>query len=511
MTRGQQAIAWIEKYCRVPEGKLVGKPLKLTPAQKRWLREIYDSPTRLFILSMGRKNAKTTLAAMLLLLHLCGPRAKPNSQLYSSAQSRDQASLLFNLAAKMVRMSPELVSVIQIRETAKQLICRELGTMYRALSAEASTSHGLSPAFTVHDELGQVRGPRSEQYEALETASAAQAEPLSIVISTQAPNDSDLLSLLIDDAKTGADPRIKLALYTAPTDDERLQAGLPALDAFGKEAIKLANPHFDVFMNREEVLRQATDAKRMPTREASYRNLILNQRVETKSPFISRTIWQENAADPGELQGELYGGLDLSSVADLCALVMVSRRDDGVDVHPTFWLPGEGLAEKARNDRVPYDVWADQGFLQTTPGKSIEYEFIAEHLRGIFDACNVKALAFDRYNWKFLKPWLERVGFTESELARFVEFGQGFVSMSPAIRELESLLLATKLRHGGHPVLTMCAANATVIKDPAENRKFVKGKATGRIDGMVALAMAVGVMGSEATAAPAPRPALQFW
>jgi phage terminase large subunit-like protein len=509
--RSARNIAWIERYCRVPEGKLVGKPMRLTAKQKRWMRQIYDTPTRLFILSMGRKNAKTTLAAMLLLLHLCGLEAKANSQLFSSAQSRDQAALLFNLAAKMVRMSPELVSVIIVRETAKQLICKQLGTVYRALSAEASTSHGLSPAFVVHDELGQVRGPRSEQYEALETASAAQAEPLSIIISTQAPNDGDLLSLLIDDARTGADPRIKLALYTAPTDDERIQQGKQPLDPFGKEAIRLANPHFDEFMNQAEVMRQAADAKRMPTREASYRNLILNQRVETNSPFIARTVWLENGQQPHELQGDIYGGLDLSSVSDLTALVLINRRAEGVDVHPTFWVPGEGLSEKARNDRVPYDVWAEQDHLLTTPGKSIEYEFIAEHLRGVFDACNVKAIAFDRYNWKFLKPWLERVGFTQAELERFVEFGQGFVSMSPAIRELESLLLANKLRHGNHPVLTMCAANAIVMKDPAENRKFVKGRTTGRIDGMVALAMAVGVMGTQVTAPVPQEPRVMFF
>lgn len=509
--RSVRNCAWLERYCRVPEGRLVAKPLKLTAAQKRWIRQIYDTPTRMFILSMGRKNAKTTLAAMLLLLHLCGPEAKPNSQLYSSAQSRDQAALLFSLAAKMVRMSPELVAVIQIRETAKQLICPELGTVYRALSAEASTSHGLSPAFIVHDELGQVRGPRSEQYEALETASAAQAEPLSIVISTQAPSDGDLLSLLIDDARTGADPRVKLVLYSAPTDDERIQQGKEALDAFGAEAIRLANPHFDVFMNREEVMRMAADAKRMPTREASYRNLILNQRVDTHAPLIARSVWMENAGTPDELQGEIYGGLDLSSVADLCALVLTTKRGEFIDVHSNFWLPSEGLSEKSRLDHVPYDVWAEQGYLNTTPGKSIEYEFIAEYMRGIFDSHNVKAIGFDRYNWKFLKPWLERVGFTPAELECFIEFGQGFVSMSPAIRELESLILAGKMRHGAHPVLTMCAANATVIKDPAENRKFAKSRATGRIDGMVALAMAVGVMVTHVPVPVSDRALLQFW
>jgi len=339
----------------------------------------------------------------------------------------------------------------------------------------------------VHDELGQVKGPRSALYEALETASAGQESPLSIIISTQAPSDSDLLSLLIDDGLTGEDPRIKVEIYTAPLD----------LDPFSEEAIRAANPHFDDFMNKEEVMRQASDAKRLPSREASYRNLILNQRVEARNPFISRQIWLENGTAPPALQpkDEVFGGLDLSSVSDLTALVLIHKRDSGVDVHPTFWLPEDGLAEKSRNDRVPYDMWQQSGHLLTTPGASIEYEFVAEHLRGIFDRYDVKSIAFDRYNMKFLKPWLVVAGFKDEELARFVEFGQGFISMSPAIREVESLLLARKLRHGNHPVLTMCANNAVVTTDPAENRKFVKGKATGRIDGMVALAMAVGVMG----------------
>lgn len=486
LSRGQRNIAWIETHCRIPEGKLVGKPVKLTAKQKKWIRRIYDSPTRTFILSMARKNAKTALASFLLLLHLCGPEARPNSQLYSAAQSRDQAAILFALAAKVVRMSPDLSAVVHVRDSGKQLFCPELGSLYRALSADASTAYGLSPVFVVHDELGQVKGPRSELYEALETAGAAQESPLSIVISTQAPTDADLLSLLIDDGLTGADPRIKVELCTAPLD----------LDPFSEKAIRAANPHFSDFMNQEEVFREAQGAKRMPSREASYRNLILNQRVEAKNPFVTRSIWAENGAAPAELDGEdVYGGLDLSSVHDLTALVLSTQAGD---VHPTFWLPSEGLAEKARNDRVPYDLWESQGFLQTTPGRAIEYEFVAEHLRGVFDRCNVRALAFDRYGMKHLRPWLVKAGFSDEELERFIDFGQGFVSMSPAIRTLEERLLNKKLRHGNHPVLTMCAANATVATDAAENRKFIKGKATGRIDGMVALAMSVGVMPSAA-------------
>ena len=491
LTRGERNIQWIETLCRVPEGKLVGQPVRLTGEQRGWIKQIYDTPTRTFILSMGRKNAKTTFSAFLLLLHLCGTEAKANSQLYSAAQSRDQASILFSLAAKMVRMSHELSAVVTIRDTAKQLFCPDLGTLYRALSADASTAYGLSPAFTVHDELGQVKGPRSELYEALETASAAQESPLSIIISTQAPSDADLLSLLIDDAVIGSDPRVKAVVHSAPIDD----------DPFSESSIRLANPHFNDFMNKKEVMRQADEARRMPSREPAYRNLILNQRVEASSPFISRQIWLNNGDDPHDIDGcDVYGGLDLSSVSDLTALVLLSERENKFDVVPTFWLPGVGLAEKSRDDRVPYDMWQKDGYLQTTPGSSIEYEYVAEYLRGVFDRCNVRAIAFDRYNMKFLKPWLERVGFSDEELERFIEFGQGFVSMSPALRETESLLLSNKLRHGKHPVLTMCASNATIMNDSTGNRKFAKQKSSGRIDGMVALAMAVGVMPSAASA-----------
>jgi len=481
ITRAEGNIQWIEKFCRIPEGKYVGQPVKLTKEQKEWIRLIYDSPTRLFILSMARKNAKTALSAFLLLLHLCGPESKANSQLFSSAQSKEQASIVFQHAAKIVRMSPEFSEFVVIRDTIKELFCPELGTVYKSLAAEATTAFGLSPVFTIHDELGQVKGPRSLLYEALETASAAHEEPLSIVISTQAPTDADLLSLLIDDALTGADPKNKVVLYTADKD----------IDPFSDEAIRQANPHFDAFMNKGEVRRQAEDARRIPSREAAYRNLVLNQRVEARSLFVAPQIWKENGSIPAPLQGlTVYGGLDLSEVSDLTALVLVS--EDG-DVHPIFWLPADGLEEKARIDRVPYDVWAKRGYLKTTPGRAIQYEFVAHQLKEVFDVCDVQAIGFDRYNMHFLKPWLEKAGLTEAQIGKFVDFGQGFASMGSALREFEARLLECRLKHGNHPVLTMCASNAITVQDPTGAKKFTKQKATGRIDGMVALAMAVGV------------------
>lgn len=486
-TRGNRNVKWIEEYCRIPEGRDVGKPVKLRPWQKKEIRRIYDNPagTRRAILSFGRKNAKTTLSAFLLLLHLCGPEARPNSQLFSAAQSRDQAAILFALAAKIVRMSPDLQSVVVIRDTAKQLFCPDLGTLYRALSAEASTAYGLSPVFIVHDELGQVRGPRSELYEALETATGAQDDPLSIVISTQAPTEADLLSILIDDALANHDPRVVVSLYTAPVED----------DPFAEATIRKANPAFGDFLNAREVLAMAADAKRMPSREAEYRNLVLNQRVEASSPFVSRAVWQSCGAPVADLRGvPVYAGLDLSAVNDLTALVLVGRVDGVWHVRPTFWLPEDGLAVKSRADRVPYDVWRKEGHLLAAPGASVDYDYVAEHLRGVCDGLDVRKIAFDRWGFRHLKPCLLRAGFTEEEIeAKFVEFGQGFQSMSPALRTLEGELLNGRVAHGGHPVLTMCAANAVVQSDPAGNRKLAKHKSAGRIDGMVALAMAIGV------------------
>lgn len=498
LTRGERNIQWIERYCVVPEGKDIGKPVKLRDWQKRDIRKIYDNPhgTRLAIISFAKKNGKTSLASCLLLLHLCGPEAIPNSQLPSTAQSREQAAVLFGLAAKMVRMSPDLNSNLIIRDTAKQIFCPDLGTLYKALSAEASTAHGQSPIFAVHDELGQVRGPVSELFNAIENAMGAHEAPMSVVISTQAPTDGDLLSILIDDGLTGRDPTVVVSLYTAD----------PDLDPFSDEAIKQANPAVGDFLNFKEVRKQAQNAKAIPSQESLYRNYTLNQRVDRNTPFISRAIWQANGGEVTEdwADAEIWAGLDLASTSDLTAFVPIAHIEGAWEVKPIFWLPAEGLREKSRADRVPYDVWALDGQLRTTPGKAVEYEFVAREIFDFYQEHRKLHVAFDRWGMKHLRPWLLKAGFTEDQVEEvFVEFGQGFVSMSPALRDTESALLSEKVRHANHPVLTMCAANAIVTMDPAGNRKLNKAKAAGRIDGLVALAMAFGVAPNEVEAPPA--------
>lgn len=482
-----QVIEFIQEHCRVPEGKYVGQPVKLRDWQKEWIKSIYDQPTRRAIISMGRKNGKSTFSACLLLAHLVGPQAKTNAQLYSTAQSRDQAALVFSLAKNMVRINPELSAYITVVDSSKKLICDELGTMYRALSAEASTAYGLSPAFVIHDELGQVRGSRSELYEAIETAVGAQESPLSICISTQAASDDDLFSRLIDDARDHQQTGTRVFFYSASDD----------MEPFEEEAQRAANPGIGDILGWEHVREQAESARRMPSLEASYRNLILNQRVEASNPFIPETVWRHNGGAPKEDWTGLpvYAGLDLSSTRDLTAFVMCAQDGELVHVRPYFWLPENGLNEKAHQDRVEYDLWRDNGQLLTTPGNAVEYSYVARVIVDMIEQYDVRKIAFDRWGLRHLKPWLEQAGMSEERIeSLFEEFGQGFKDMSPALRDLEASLLNARMRHGDHPVLNMCALNATAKMDEAGNRKLDKKKSTQRIDGLVALAMAHGVM-----------------
>lgn len=482
MTRGERNCDWIEKYCRVPEGKDVGQLLKLRHWQREIICGIYDTPTRTAIVSFGRKNGKTAIVACILLLHLVGPEAKLNSHIYSAAQSRDQAALVFGYGAKMVRLSRELSDVTKIRDTAKELLVPELGTHYKALSADAVTAYGLSPALVIHDELGQVSGPRSELFEALETAAGAQQEPLSIMISTQAPNDTDLLSMMIDQALLKTDPETKLFLWTAD----------PEADAWSPVTWAQANPAIGDFLNEKEVARQAARARALPAQEPGFRNLILNQRVQAKSPFVSREVWKRNAGEPKPVGGKVYIGLDLSGTTDLTAMIAVEQSGGFFHVDPFFWTPEQGIVERAKRDRAPYDIWAKQGKLLTTPGVSIDYDWVAQFMIDYAVEHDVAVIAFDRWRIEQFRSALQRQEAPPDLMEKLIPFGQGYASMGPAIDAVEIEMLNGRVRHGEHPVLNMCAMNAVIVRDPAGNRKLDKSKSTGRIDGMVALTMAIG-------------------
>lgn len=482
--RAERVIQFIEQYCPIPEGKGVGLPMRLADFQKRFIHDVYDNSTRRAILSIARKNGKTGLIAGLLLAHLVGPEARQNSQIVSGAMSREQAALVFNLACKMVQQSETLSRIVRIIPSGKRLIGLPLNVEYRALAADGRTAHGLSPVLVIGDEWGQVRGPQDDFIDALMTSQGAHDNPLQIIISTQAASDADWLSVQIDDAKASNDPRIVCQVYEAPEECDLLDV----------DAWKAANPALGLFRSEDDLREQMQQASRMPSMANSVRNLLLNQRVSTDSPFISPDVWGACAGAPEPFDGPVYGGLDLSARTDLTALVLIGKVRGMWQVRPYFWTPQEGLHDRAKIDRSPYGVWAAQGLLRTTPGATVDYEVVALDIADILSDLDVQAIAFDRWRIDLLKRELERIGLD----LPLVPHGQGFKDMSPALDTLEAELLNGRVNHGGHPVLGMCAANATTTQDPSGNRKLDKSRRTGRIDGLVAMAMAFGAAGSAA-------------
>lgn len=481
MTRAEKVIRFIEKFCVTPEGADVGKPLKLADFQKQFIRDVYSNPagTRRAYLSCARKNGKSGLVSALLLAHTVGPEARLNSSIVSGSNSRDQAALVWNLAAKMCQLSPKLSELVRIIPSGKRIIGLPLNVEYKALSADAKTAHGLSPALCLIDEIGQIRGPQSDFIDALTTSQGAHADPLLIAISTSAASDADLFSVWLDDAERSKDPRIVSHVYKAPE----------GCDLMDESAWKAANPALGLFRSLDDLREQMTQAQRMPSMENTARNLLLNQRVSTESPFISPDVWKSCAADPLPFEdAPVFAGLDLSARTDLTALVLIARIDDVWQVRPYFWTPADGLLDRAKRDRSPYDVWHRQGYLRTTPGATVDYGFVAQEMAEILADVNIQAIAYDRWRIDIFKRELERIGI---ELP-LIPHGQGFRDMAGALDSLEAELLNGRIAHGNHPVLSMCAANAITEKDPAGNRKLSKSKATGRIDGLQAMAMGFG-------------------
>ena len=482
MSRAERVIAFIEKHCLTPDGAQVGKPMLLAGFQKQFLRDVYDNPagTRRALLSVSRKNGKTGLIAGLLLAHLVGPEAKLNSQLVSGAMSRDQAALVFNLAAKMVQLSPKLSSIVRIVPSGKRLLGLPLNTEYRALAADGKTAHGLSPVLAILDETGQCRGPQSDFIDAITTSQGAHDAPLLIAISTQAASDADLFSVWLDDAKASADPRIVCHLYEAPEGCELLDVA----------AWKAANPALGIFRSEDDLREQMVQAQRMPSMENTARNLLLNMRVSTESPFVSPDVWKSCGAAALPFDDEpVFCGLDLSGRTDLTCLCIIGKVRGVWQVVPHFWTPEQGLIDRARRDRAPYDVWVRQGLMHTTPGATVDYEFVAQDMAVLLAGLDVQAIAYDRWRIDLLRKELDKI---DSDLP-LVEWGQGFRDMAPALDALEAELLNGRVAHGMHPVLGMCAGNAVVTKDPTGARKLDKSRATGRIDGLQAMAQAFGI------------------
>lgn len=494
----ERVIGFYRDVLRLNGGEYEGKPYELLDWQKFIVGSIFGwvdaeglRRFRIAYIETAKGSGKSPMEAGIGLYGLVAD-GENRAEIYAAATKKDQAMVLFRDAVAMVDQSPLLAS--KLKKSGRHEQTWNLGytknaSFFRPISSDDGQS-GPRPHIGLIDEVHEHK--TAHVIDMMKAGFKFRTQPLIAMITNSGSDEN---------SPCGLQHEYGIKVVSGQILDDQLFAYICALDEgedpfIDEECWHKANPSLRFGIPTMKYIRgQVNDAKGMPSQESIVRRLNFCQWVKANNPFITNQVWINNGDIPQEAAGcDVYGGLDLSSVSDLTALILLSERDDGFDVNPTFWLPNQDLAEKSRKDRVPYDVWAKQGYLQKTPGASIEYEYIAEYLRGVFDNCNVRAIAFDRYNMKFLKPWLERVGFTDEELELFIEFGQGFVSMSPALRETESLLLNNKLRHGKHPVLTMCAANAVIATDPAGNRKFAKDKASGRIDGMVALAMAVGVM-----------------
>lgn len=476
-SRADKVIRFIETTCVVGDGVLLGQPFKLAPFQIAFIHDVYNGNASRGYLSTAKKCGKTSLSAALLLAHLVGPEAIEASQIVSGALTRDQASLLFKAASNIVLKSPKLRDKVDIRKSGKKLIGKAMRTEYRALSADGQRNNGLSPVLCIIDEPGGIRGPQSDFVDALVSAQGAYDNALLLAIGTQAPNDADLWSIWIDSALEANDPRVVCHLHAAPKDC--------ALD--DREAWAAANPALGMFKMNAALELQATEAMNMPSKEAMFRNYQLNQRVETGSPFVSKSVWDSCKDAPESLEGlEVWGGLDLSTRTDLTSLVLTAKDSAGIwHVKPYFWTPLVGLAERSRLDRVNYEHWRDKGFLTATDGATVDYEVVAKDIADICADLNVQAIAFDPHRIDFLKKEFDRI----SASVPLVMCHQGFNGVNPGICNLEAELLNGRLRHGGHPVLRMCASGAICETNSEGQRRFSKRKATARIDGIVALAM----------------------
>jgi phage terminase large subunit-like protein len=446
------------------------------------------------ILSVARKNGKTALIAALVLVHLIGPEAIEHGEVYSAANDREQAAIVYKVASQMVRMDSELSEGLRCIDSTKTIVCDSNGSIYRALSSESGTKHGLNPCFVVYDELSQAKS--RELYDVLDTSFGARANPLFVVISTQSHDPEHLLSKLIDDGRDAADPRIVCHLYEVPED----------ADVFDAANWKKANPALGDFRSLADLKAIADQAERLPASEPKFRNLYCNQRVAPVSSMISRKEWMACAGpatfQPGE---DVYLALDLSNVVDLTALVMGSAGEK-TRVKAFLWKPEDRLKEHGNRDfgsaSDRYTQWVREGHLLASPGPSISMSAVANQIIELCQSYNVLGLAYDRYSIRDLLRVFDELAFTTWEDKgsdktgsglRIVPWGQGFVSMGPAISALEREVVERTLEHPNNPALNWNIANAVVRMDPAGNRKLDKDKARFRIDGAVALAMVCGL------------------
>jgi phage terminase large subunit-like protein len=473
------------------KGAAAGQTFQLRPWQTRILRQLFKKRKdglrqyRTALLMLPRKNGKSELAAAIALYGLLAD-GEAGAEVYSAAADKDQAGLVFGVAAQMIRNDPVLDAECYIVDSQKRIVHRPSGSSYKAISADAYSAHGSNSHFVVYDELHAARS--RDLFDVLSTSMGGRTQPLLLVISTAGYDRHSILWELYAHAKKvqenpKLDPTFLPILYEAPAD----------ADWTSRRVWQKANPALGDFRSLEDLQIAAARAKEIPAQENNFRRLYLNQWTEQASRWISLTAWDACLAPIARaaLRGRrCYVGMDLSATEDLTALVAVFPDEaGGFDVLPHFFVPGDKIPDRVRRDRVPYDQWARDGYLTTIPGPTIgDYEAVRRHLEAWREEFACEMVATDPWNATSLIYRLEQDG------CPLVKVPQTFAGLSAATKSMEKHVLSRTLRHAGHPVLRWNVGNASVETDPAGNLKPSKKTSTERIDGVVALIQAIDAM-----------------
>ena len=484
------AVMFIENLCHT-KGTWAGKPFELIDWQEQIIRDLFGTlkPNgyRQFntaYIEIPKKQGKSELAAAVALLLTCGD-GEERAEVYGCAADRQQAAIVFDVAADMVRMCPALSKRVKILASQKRLIYTPTNSFYQVLSAEAYSKHGFNIHGVVFDELHTQ--PNRKLFDVMTKGSGdARMQPLYFLITTAGTDTHSICyethqkaKDIIEDRKI--DPTFYPVIYGADESD----------DWTDPKVWKKANPSLDITVGIDKVKVACESAKQNPGEENAFRQLRLNQWVKQAVRWMPMEKWDNCAfaVDEDELEGRVcYGGLDLSSTTDITAFVLVFPpldEDDKYIILPYFWIPEDNLTLRVNRDHVPYDVWERQGYLQTTEGNVVHYGFIEKFIEKLGERFNIREIAFDRWGAVQMVQNLESMGFT------VVPFGQGFKDMSPPTKELMKLVLEQKIAYGGHPVLRWNMDNIYIRTDPAGNIKADKEKSTEKIDGAVATIMAL--------------------
>ena len=482
------AVNFIECLCHT-KGTWAGKPFELIDWQEQIIRDVFGTikPNgyRQFntaYIEIPKKQGKSELAAAVALLLCCGD-GEERAEVYGCAADRQQASIVFEVAADMVRMCPALSKRVKILASQKRIIYQPTNSFYQVLSAEAYSKHGFNIHGVVFDELHTQ--PNRKLFDVMTKGSGdARMQPLYFLITTAGTDTNSICYETHQKAKDilegrKIDPTFYPVIYGADEGD----------DWTDPKVWKKANPSLDITVGMDKVKAACESAKQNPGEENSFRQLRLNQWVKQAVRWMPMEKWDQCAfaVSEEELEGRVcYGGLDLSSTTDITAFVLVFPpldEEDKFQLLPYFWIPEETLDLRVRRDHVPYDVWERQGFLQTTEGNVVHYGYIEKFIERLGERFNIREIAFDRWGAVQMVQNLEGMGFT------VVPFGQGFKDMSPPTKELMKLTLEQRIAHGGHPVLRWMMDNIFIRTDPAGNIKADKEKSTEKIDGAIAAIM----------------------